>query len=168
MGSLPRSLWPHDVVVCPLPPSRGVYDNVRPLADHDEIRGEVDPTHDTGFFQGPHGELQRRADRVTSNCNDEPTRLTAMIWVGRATNYHNDRQAMIQCERCSAGLLGRSVILLCTRLLGGMLQRRPNSAFVTPLDRARRGDPNAHGIAKFRQVVVEVAGVSSWGLLVVG
>ena len=36
--------------VGPLPPVRGVYDDARSLADHDEIRGEVDPTHDTGFF----------------------------------------------------------------------------------------------------------------------
>ena len=38
------------VVVCPLPPSRGVYD-ARPLcADHDETRGKARPSHDTDFF----------------------------------------------------------------------------------------------------------------------
>ena len=29
MGSLPRSLWPHDVVVCPLSPPWGVHDDAR-------------------------------------------------------------------------------------------------------------------------------------------
>ena len=34
----------------PLPPSGGVYGDARFLADHEEIRREVDPTHDAGFF----------------------------------------------------------------------------------------------------------------------
>ena len=45
-GELPRSLWLHGVVVCPLP-AGGVYDDA-----NDETRGEVDPTHHTGFFAG--------------------------------------------------------------------------------------------------------------------
>ena len=72
----------------PLLPSRGVYDDARSLrANHDETRGEIDSTHDTGLFleisrHGLHWADDNPRDEPTKLVaiyNDEPTRLTATV-----------------------------------------------------------------------------------------
>ena len=77
---------PHDVAVCPLPPSRGVYDDASSLrGNHDETSGGVNPTHDTGLFLETSQHGLHWAD---DDLHDEPTRLTATVCAAQTT--HND------------------------------------------------------------------------------
>ena len=128
MGSLPRSLWPHHVVVCPLPPSRGVYDDARSLrGPRRDQRGDR-PSHDTGFFLRPHDSGLHWAEyepdeptRPTTNHCDEPRGVsrepprrrvfldpTTLLrdqrgLCGRATTNHNTphpHPGWIPCSAC--------------------------------------------------------------------
>ena len=74
MGSLPRSLWPQDVVVCPLLPPRECTTTPGPLGEHDEARG-CRPQDDTSF---PSSETRHSGcTRRTTSCNTSRPKPTA-------------------------------------------------------------------------------------------
>ena len=104
MGSLPLSLWPHDVVVCARPCRPG---------ESTTKRGDFDPKTIRVCSQRPHimsASVRRRVTTVSQQgsqrgYNDEPTKPIATVCTGQTIDYNDgicgraDKQTMIETTK---------------------------------------------------------------------
>ena len=91
LGGLPRSLWPHDVVVCPLFRLGEFTMTPGPVKGYDETRGSR-PQNDTDFFLETLytvciWQTKSYSNKPTKHgarrYSDDPTKLTATVCAGR-------------------------------------------------------------------------------------